>query len=57
MYTVGQRLVRMLTRGEEKRLRSAHYMMGALEYNNVETMQRVVNQEVGEMSLRRVLCK
>lgn len=49
------RLVRMLTRGDPKRRSSVVYMLGALVYENLGTVGRMVDQEVGDLQKRKQL--
>lgn len=47
----------MLNRGEQKRRTSVHYILGALLYDNLDTVKRVVNQEVRDIGTCRKLSK
>lgn len=51
------RMVRMITRVEKKWRGSVSYMLDALVNDNLETMQRIFNQELADFAACRILTK
>lgn len=47
----------MLTRGEQTRRSSVEYMLGTLIYDNMETMDWIVDQEVADYEVKSMLKK
>lgn len=49
--------MRLVTRGEQKRRSLVDYIVGALVYDNLDCVRRMVDQEIADGDMQRVLRK